>query len=86
MDSVRSSPDLLRLSSGPAQAELAQQLQAASVLRRPLSILFLLGVSLLFLTLGAGGWLRSLWLGRLTSFIAALAPIIAWFIVRPFIS
>ena len=73
-------------SSGAAQAELAQQLQTASMLRRPLSMLFLLGVALLFLTLGSGGWLRSRRLGLLTSLIASLAAIIACFIVRPFIS
>lgn len=73
-------------SSGPAQAELTQQLQAAGVLRRPLSLLFLLGVALLFITLGASGWLRSRRLGVLTSLIAAMAAMLAWFIVRPFIS
>ncbi len=73
-------------STGPAQAELAQQLEAASVLRRPLSMLFLLGVALLFITLGAGGWLRSRRLGLLTSLIATVSAIIAWLIVRPFIS
>lgn len=71
--------------TGPAQAELAQQLQTAGVLRRPLSLLFLLGVALLFITLGAGGWLRSRRLGFITSGIAAVAAVAAWFIVRPFI-
>ena len=72
-------------SSGPAQAMLAQQLQTAITLRRPLSGLFLFGVVLLLITLGAGGWLRSRRLGLITSGIAAAAAVGAVFIVRPFI-
>ena len=72
-------------SSGPAQAVLAQQLQTAITLRRPLSGLFLFGVVLLLITLGADGWLRSRRLGLITSGIAAAAAVAAVFIVRPFI-
>jgi hypothetical protein len=54
-------------------------------LHRTLSVIFFLGLALLFATLGACGWLRSCGLGVVTSAIAVAAGVGGLAIIRFFI-
>lgn len=56
-----------------------------AALRRPLSLLFLCGTGLLFVTLGMSGWMRSRRLGIWTAGVAVCALIGGHLIMRPFI-
>lgn len=54
-------------------------------LHEPMSLLFLLGIILLFVSLGMTGWIRSKWLGRVTIVIAVVSLVAAFFMIRPFL-
>ena len=72
-------------SAGADREFYVRQLAAAQWVQRPVSMLFLLGVLLLLLTLGASGWLRSRRLGAFTAAVASASAVTAWVILRPFI-
>lgn len=50
-----------------------------------LGLLFLTGIFLFFITLGISGWNISRKLGLITSTIAAIAAIVGWFVIIPFL-
>lgn len=51
----------------------------------PLSLLFCFGILLLLASFGLGGWIRSRWLGIVTTIIAGLGAIAAYLVVAPYI-
>ena len=71
--------------SGAERAAYARRLAEAQWVQRPVSLLFLVGVVLLLLTIGASGWLRSRRLGAFSASVAAASALVAWLIIRPFI-
>ena len=71
---------------GLSRAQEAATLTNVAALPRSLSLIFLLGIFLLFTTLGLGGWLRSRTLGGVTTLIALGAGVIAANVLGRFIS
>lgn len=55
-------------------------------LRKPMSLIFLGGVFFLLVSLGLSGWLRSRNLGLVTTLIALLTAVGAFFMLAPFIN
>jgi len=70
--------------AGPRGADAAFDALYAA-LNPPLSILFIMGIGLLYAVLGLSGWLRSRPLGITTTVIAVLAALFSAFVMRHFI-
>src|SRR5215831_6841875 len=51
----------------------------------PLSLLFCLGILLLLASFGLGGWVRSRWVGIVTTIVAGLGAIAAYLVIAPYI-
>ena len=51
----------------------------------PLSLLFCFGILLLLASFALGGWVRSRWLGIVTTIVAGLGAIAAYIILAPYI-
>lgn len=56
-----------------------------AVLARPISLWFLLGIAMLFVSLGLSGWVRSRSTGIITTCVAIVGAIGAAFMMAPFI-
>ncbi len=59
--------------------------ESISALQRPISLWFLLGVMMLFVSLGLSGWVRSRSTGIITTCAAIVGAIGAAFMMAPFI-
>lgn len=70
------------IASGITDGDLPANVDA---LYEPISILFMLGIILLFVSLGLTGWLRSEKLGKITIVIAIISIIGAFLMIRPFL-
>lgn len=73
-------------STGATPADVASHFARTKYLHSRLSLAFIIGVSLLFVMLGIGGWLRSRVLGWVTSGLALAGAAAAFAILREFIS
>ena len=60
-------------------------LEKFAVLQRPISLWFLFGVMMLFVSLGLSGWVRSRSTGIITTCVAIVGAIGAAFMMAPFI-
>ena len=59
--------------------------ESISALQRPISLWFLFGVMMLFVSLGLSGWVRSRSTGIITTCVAIVGAIGAAFMMAPFI-
>ncbi len=72
--------------TGATQAEVAAHFARIKYLHSRLSLAFILGLAMLFVTLGVGGWLRSRALGWVTTGLALAGAAAAFAILREFVS
>lgn len=72
--------------TGATPADVADHFARTGYLHSWLSFAFAVGLSLLFVTLGLGGWLRSRVLGWVTSALALVGAAAAFAILREFIT
>lgn len=73
-------------STGAAPADIASHFARTRYLHARLSLASVIGVALLLVTLGVGGWLRSRALGWVTSGLALAGAAAAFAILREFIN
>ncbi len=72
--------------TGATPEDLGRHFAKIKYLHSWLSFAFILGLTLLFVTIGAGGWLRSRRLGWVTSALALAGAAAAFAILREFVT